>query len=75
MAKAVTLSSHVTSIAGLGLLYFRGAGGHQNYEKAAEMFAKAAANGVGVGEVHLACLYMAGKGVPHNYEEAVKWFR
>jgi len=61
----------------LGLWYYKGGNEAvgQDYNKDAEWFTKAAAQGHAEAQYHLGECYEYGKGVKESTEEAVKWFR
>ena len=58
----------------LGLLYARGQGVPQSYQKAAEWYQKAAEQGVAAAQYNLGVMYANGEGVTKNPDEAAKWF-
>jgi TPR repeat protein len=58
----------------LGLLYARGEGVPQDYQKAIGWYQKAAEQGVPAAEYNLGVMYANGQGVPANPQEASKWF-
>ena len=45
------------------------------YEKAVQLFIKAAEQGNADAQCHLGECYYEGNGVPQSYSEAVKWYR
>jgi TPR repeat protein len=55
--------------------YFKGQTVPQDYGKAAEYYAKAAAKGNFMAQNNLGNLYLNGQGVKQSDEEALKWFR
>src|ERR1700734_2433937 len=58
----------------LGLLYARGEGVPQDYQKAIVWYQKAAEQGVPAAEYNLGVMYANGQGVTANPQEASKWF-
>ena len=59
----------------LGVLYDRGLGVEQDYEKAREWYRKAADQRYGRAEHNLGIMYESGKGVAKNTAKAAHWFR
>ena len=59
----------------LGVMYMKGQGVEQDYEKASEWLRKAAENRLPQAQYKLANLYTMGKGVPRDYEFAYIWYR
>lgn len=58
----------------LGLLYARGDGVEQNFNRAHEWLMKAALQGHPKSQYHLGHMYGLGDGVEKDYEEAFVWF-
>ncbi len=58
----------------LGIMYMKGQGVEQDYEKAGEWFRKASKQGLAVAMYKLAGLYTEGKGVPKDLEFAYIWY-
>ena len=58
----------------LGVLYENGHGVPQDYDKARELYEKAAAKRDGMGMSALGVLYASGHGVPQDYDKAREWF-
>jgi TPR repeat protein len=58
----------------LGLLYARGLGVPQSYDRAIAWYRLAASQGVAAAQYNLGVIYANGQGVPVNREEAAKWF-
>jgi len=58
----------------LGVMYMKGQGVEQDYEKAGEWFRKASKQGLPVAMYKLAGLYTKGKGVPKDLEFAYVWY-
>jgi len=58
----------------LGIMYMKGQGVEQDYEKAGEWFRKASEQGLAVAMYKLAGLYTEGKGVPKDLEFAYIWY-
>ena len=58
----------------LGIMYMKGQGVEQDYEKAGEWFRKASEQGLAVAMYKLAELYTEGKGVPKDLEFAYIWY-
>jgi TPR repeat protein len=58
----------------LGLLYARGLGVPQDYERAIAWYRLAASQGVAAAQYNLGVMYANGQGVPVNRQEAAKWF-
>jgi TPR repeat protein len=58
----------------LGLLYARGLGVDQNYERAIAFYRLAASQGVAAAQYNLGVIYANGQGVAVNRQEAAKWF-
>ncbi|MDB5441230.1 MAG: Localization factor PodJS, partial [Caulobacteraceae bacterium] len=58
----------------LGLDYYQGAGGEQNYAQAAAWFTKASNAGLTDAQYNLALLYERGVGVSQNMAEAYRWY-
>lgn len=58
----------------LGIMYMKGQGVEQDYEKAGEWFRKASEQGLAVAMYKLAGLYTEGKGVPKDLEFAYVWY-
>jgi uncharacterized protein len=60
----------------LGLRYTRGEDKlTRDYKQAAELFRKAADQGLPLAQHNLAGLYFYGTGLPQDYREAIKWYR
>ena len=66
------MKSEIKEIFKLGLKYYLGESIEQNYEKAFELFKKAASEGDIEAKYYLACCYEYGNGVEENYQEAIK---
>ena len=58
----------------LGVMYMKGQGVEQDYEKAGEWFRKASEQGLAVAMYKLANLYTKGEGVPKDLEFAYVWY-
>lgn len=58
----------------LGVLYFEGQGGPQNYAKARQWFEKAVTQGHARAQYNLGTLYHNGQGVPQDYVRAYMWY-
>ncbi len=58
----------------LGVMYMKGQGVEQDYEKAGEWFRKASKQGLPVAMYKLAGLYTKGNGVPKDLEFAYIWY-
>jgi len=58
----------------LGVMYMKGQGVEQDYEKAGEWFRKASEQGLAVAMYKLAKLYTRGEGVPKDLEFAYVWY-
>ena len=58
----------------MGILYGRGLGTTQNYEKAIEWESKAANQGIALAQRFLGYCYAEGKGIKQNYEKALEWY-
>jgi TPR repeat protein len=58
----------------LGVMYMKGQGVEQDYEKAGEWFRKASEQGLAVAMYKLAGLYTKGEGVPKDMEFAYVWY-
>ncbi len=58
----------------LGVMYMKGQGVEQDYEKAGEWFRKASEQGLAVAMYKLAGLYTKGEGVPKDLEFAYVWY-
>ncbi len=58
----------------LGVMYMKGQGVEQDYEKAGEWFRKASEQGLAVAMYKLAKLYTKGEGVPKDLEFAYVWY-
>jgi len=58
----------------LGVMYLKGQGVEQDYEKAGEWFRKASEQGLAVAMYKLAKLYTKGEGVPKDLEFAYVWY-
>lgn len=58
----------------LGMLYARGVGVEQNYEKAFELYQKASLKGMAEAQGNLGVLYSKGNGVAQDYKKAFFWF-
>lgn len=58
----------------LGVMYMKGQGVEQDFEKAGEWFRKASEQGLAVAMYKLAELYTNGKGVPKDLEFAYVWY-
>ena len=58
----------------LGVMYMKGQGVEQDYEKAGEWFRKASEQGLAVAMYKLAGLYTEGNGVPKDLEFAYVWY-
>jgi len=58
----------------LGVMYMKGQGVEQDFEKAGEWFRKASEQGLSVAMYKLAGLYTKGKGVPKDLEFAYVWY-
>ena len=58
----------------LGVMYMKGQGVEQDYEKAGEWFRKASEQGLAVAMYKLAGLYSEGNGVPKDLEFAYVWY-
>ena len=56
-------------------MYGNGHGVEQNWEKAAEMYLKAAEKGDVTGQANVGLCYYQGKGFGKNLKEAAKWFQ
>lgn len=59
----------------LGVMYMKGQGVEQDYEKAGEWFRKASKQGLAVAMYKLAGLYTEGQGVPKDLEFAYVWYK
>ncbi len=64
-----------TAQTALGVIYERGFGVPQNYERARSWYARAARQGDPLAEFHLGSLYERGLGVSQDHEEAAHWYR
>jgi len=58
----------------LGVMYERGQGVTQNYQKAIEYYTKAANQGCNDALFSLGGVYYTGKGVPQNYQKAIEYY-
>jgi len=58
----------------LGVMYMKGQGVEQDFEKAGEWFRKASEQGLAVAMYKLAGLYTKGEGVPKDLEFAYVWY-
>ena len=58
----------------LGVMYMKGQGVEQDYEKAGEWFRKASEQGLAAAIYKLAGFYTEGKGVPKDLEFAYVWY-
>ncbi|WP_016955271.1 tetratricopeptide repeat protein [Catenovulum agarivorans] len=58
----------------LAVDYYRGEGGVQDFEKAFELFTKAAEMGHSFAQVNLAEMYRDGEGIDQNLDKAQYWF-
>ena len=58
----------------LGHAYDFGKGIQQDYEKAAEWYARSAEQGYAKAQYNLGCMYHYGDGVKQDYEKAVEWY-
>ena len=58
----------------LGVMYMKGQGVEQDFEKAGEWFRKASEQGLAVAMYKLAKLYTKGEGVPKDLEFAYVWY-
>lgn len=59
----------------LGLTYYLGKGGEQNYKEALRLFKKVAERGISVAQFNLGGMYFNGEGVEkRDYDKAKKWF-
>ncbi len=58
----------------LGLMYARGQGVPQDYQKACDWYRKAAEKGVAAAQYNLGVIYANGQGVKANPQEAAQWF-
>ena len=58
-----------------GVMYDKGRGVPQNYEKAFELFTKSAEQGHAIAQYNLGVMYLHGKGVPQNDQSAAHWFK
>ena len=68
-------SDHAMAQYWLGMMYLKGQGVQQDYEKAGEWFLKAAEHGVPQAQYKLAELYYRGNGLPKDYESAYIWYK
>ena len=59
----------------LGLMYYRGAGVTQNFEKAAHWLRQAAEQGHADAQFNLGMMYALGEGVTQNFERAAHWLK
>ena len=58
----------------LGIMYMKGQGVEQDFDKAGEWFRKASEQGLAVAMYKLAGLYTKGEGVPKDLEFAYVWY-
>ena len=59
----------------LGMMYLKGQGTEQDYDKASKWLRSSAEKGIPQAQYNLAQLYMQGKGVPRDHELAYVWFK
>ena len=59
----------------LGFMYGKGQGVEQNWQKAVEMYQKAAEKGNAQAQYNIANCYYNGWGVEKNLHEAAKWYQ
>ena len=72
--KSIEIDRRPWAYDGAGLVYYYGAAGGPNYEKAVEMFRKASSMGVYEADYYLGICYENGRGVAKDQVEAVKWY-
>ena len=58
----------------LGVLYSKGLGGEKNFEKAFELYIKAAEKGDYAAQYNVAEYYRAGQGTPRDMDKAIYWY-
>ena len=58
----------------LGVMYRKGQGVPQDYEKAVYWYTKAAEQGLAEAQNNLGVMYDIGKGVPQDFKQAVYWY-
>ena len=58
----------------LAVLYYKGENVKQDYKKAAELFEKAALQGVPDAQYNLGIFYQNGYGVKQDFTKAVEWY-
>ena len=58
----------------LGLMYSKGQGVRQDYQKAFEWYTKSANQGLASAQFNLGLLYDEGQGVRQNYQKAFEWY-
>ena len=56
-------------------MYHEGYGVRQDYDKAVELYRKAAEQGHEAGQLALGFMYHKGYGVRQDYDKAVEWYR
>ncbi len=60
----------------LATLYFKGQNGVElNYQKSADLFRRAAEQGVALAQMHLGEMYYDGTKIPQNDAEALRWYQ
>ena len=73
-AADVSDSESPDSLFRRGLDYYSGKGASPNYEKAAELYEKAASSGLVLAMLNLGHMYYDGEGVARDYRKAFFWY-
>lgn len=75
LLEPLATGGHPRAQNGMGLLFDRGLGVHQDFTEAARWYQLSAEQGYAKAQFNLGVMYARGEGVPQDFHQAARWYR